>query len=472
MDNRLVDPKIKNRALNYLFKHNATYESVVKRHKGAFTLQTLMRWAKADSRFESRRGNWSFMDEVTKTEVIKRYTVNRQKPCQIAKELGINSVSSVVWHIRKFKKYGKDSLVVKRKDAKIKKPKDMDSKDWEIYQLKLENDMLRAMFEVVDDPKVQGLRLENLTVNQKTQMIQVLRPNYQFLKDLLDFLHLEKSAYDYSRKSKKKEMKDKSAREWILHVFKTVPKAKNNYGYRKVRDHLRNLGVIISEKVIQKWMNKLNLSPKVKRCRKYYSYLGRVGKVAPNLLDRDFKANLPNQKWVTDITEFHLNGFKVYLSPMIDLFNGEVIAWTISQSPNMKLVLEMLEEALSKLNEWDNPFVHSDQGHQYQRPAYVEMLEKNGCIQSMSRKGTSPDNAAAEGFFGTLKREFFYNNDYSNCTYEQFVEKLDDWIDWYNKERPKTTLNGLSPVRYRVNFQKCIMFDVVPKTINKLMLES
>jgi transposase InsO family protein len=249
----------------------------------------------------------------------------------------------------------------------------------------------------------------------------------------------------------------------ILHVFETEPKAKNNFGYRQVRDFLRNEGHRISEKVILRWMKRLGLNPIIKKCRRYSSYAGTVGIVANNLLNRDFHADNPNEKWVTDITEFHLNEYKVYLSPIIDLFNGEIISWTISEHPNMELVMEMLEKALSTLKPSQNPIVHSDQGHHYQRKQYVQALEKSKCIQSMSRKATSPDNAAAEGFFGLLKKQFYYNNDYTGYTVQEFIDALNEWIDWFNRERAKPALGGMSPVRYRVHHQIKIsgIMDVV-----------
>lgn len=359
----------------------------------------------------------------------------------------------------------KGSVYEKPGNTKYRKPADdADEKDKIIFALQLENDILKEAFKFHDYPKAQGLRIDSLSVHQKTVIIQILRPKYQFLNNLLEHLHLSKNSYDYSRKTKKKDLRNKSARDWVLYVFDTEPKAKDNFGYRQVKEFLRNISIIISEKVIQKWMKKLGLSPKVKRCRKYYSHMGRVGQVFPNLINRNFHATIPNEKWLTDITEFHFgNDIKVYLSWIIDCFNGEVIAFKISDSPNMDLVCSMLNDALSLVKPWENPIIHSDMGHQYQRPRWVEKVAKSGLIQSMSKKGCSPDNSACEGSFGIMKVEFFHNRTWENTTFDEFVTQLSDWIDWFNKERPKPALNGLSPVRYRVNFQKHIMFDIEPK---------
>lgn len=143
--------------------------------------------------------------------------------------------------------------------------------------------------------------------------------------------------------------------------------------------------------------------------RKYSSYKGEVGEVAPNLLERHFKTNQPNRKWVTDVTEFKVNDQKLYLSPILDLFNGEVVSYNLSRHPNFKQITDMLEGAFQKLpDKVDNLILHSDQGWQYQMKSYQNLLKAKGITQSMSRKATCLDNAVAENFFGLLKTELFY----------------------------------------------------------------
>jgi transposase InsO family protein/transposase-like protein len=458
-----IDPKVKKKALNYFFNNNATYAATVQKFKGQFGMNTLNRWVHADERFIKRTGNWVRYAPDLKLKAVLVYNRGGKSIHQICKEFGIKSDSSLMYWIKQFKKYGKEAFMKPQGNQKYRKPADnADEKDKLIYELQLENDILKEVFKLHDYPKAMGLKINLLTVTQKTTIVKILRPKYQFLNNLLDALHLAKSAYDYSKKTQKKKKRVLSSRNWVLYVFETEPKAKNNFGYRQVKLFLRNIGIIISEKVIRRWMKTLGLQPKVKRCRKYNSYMGLVGHVAPNIIDRDFSSTTPHEKWLTDITEFHFNDMKVYLSWIIDCFNGEVIAHTISQSPNMELVLSMLDIAFTKLKDWENPIIHSDMGHQYQRIAYIQKLEKSGCIQSMSKKGCSPDNAACEGSFGIMKREFFHNKNWDNTTYEEFVVVLDDWIDWFNKERSKPALNGLSPVRYRVNHQNYILFDVEP----------
>jgi transposase InsO family protein len=193
-------------------------------------------------------------------------------------------------------------------------------------------------------------------------------------------------------------------------------------------------------------MKQLGLKSMV-RMKKYRSYKGEVGKVAPNILDRNFHADKPNQKWVTDITEFKLFGEKLYLSPMLDLFNGEIVAYTIDSKPRYSLVSTMLDQAFKRLTDEDQLLIHSDQGWHYQMSKYQQALKEKNITQSMSRKGNCYDNAVMENFFGILKSEFLYMQEFENI--EHFKQELAKYIDYYNNKRIKAKLKGLSPVQYR-----------------------
>lgn len=183
------------------------------------------------------------------------------------------------------------------------------------------------------------------------------------------------------------------------------------------------------------------------REKRYRSWRGKVGKVASNLLARDFKAEKPNLKWATDITEFKLLGQKRYLSPIMDLFNGEIISYSLSKRPDFRQVTDMLKEAFRRIPDNSQLILHSDQGWQYQMRGYQKMLKDKGIRQSMSRKGNCYDNSVIENFFGILKTEFFHNRKFSSL--EHFSEELSEYIDYYNNRRIKVKLNGLSPVDFR-----------------------
>ncbi len=212
---------------------------------------------------------------------------------------------------------------------------------------------------------------------------------------------------------------------------------------------LHNEGIIVSEKVIRRIMKEENLTVKQKRKRKYNSYMREIPPAVDNLIDRDFHAEEPNQKRLTDITEFSIKAGKVYLSPMIDCFDGMPVKWTIGTSPNATLVNTMLAEAIATLKPDEKPIVHSDRGCHYRWSGWIVLMKEAGLTRSMSKKGCSPDNSACEGFFGHLKTEMFYGYNWDEYSLEDFIQEVDDYMNWYCKDRIKTTLGGLSPLDYR-----------------------
>lgn len=217
-------------------------------------------------------------------------------------------------------------------------------------------------------------------------------------------------------------------------------------GYRRITLELNNKGITINHKTVLRLMKQLGLFCRV-RMKKYRSYRGDVGKVAPNILERNFKADKPNQKWVTDITEFSLFGQKLYLSPILDLYSQDIVSYGISKRPNFSLVTEMLEGAFQKIPEDTNLIFHSDQGWQYQMKPYQQILKKKGIRQSMSRKGNCLDNAVIENFFGLLKSELLYLQEFDSI--EHFKIELIDYLDYYNNRRIKIKLKGLPPAIHR-----------------------
>ena len=223
------------------------------------------------------------------------------------------------------------------------------------------------------------------------------------------------------------------------------------YGYRRICLALRNEGEKVNHKTVQKLMVQLGLRAK-RRKRHYHSYKGLVGKIAPNVLERDFFAESPNRKWATDVTQVCINDKKLYLSPILDMYNGEIVSYSISSSPNLQMVIAMLRKAFRKYNDVDGLVMHSDQGWHYQHMTYQKMLKEHGVIQSMSRKGNCLDNAMMENFFGLMKNELLYVNHFDSI--EEFERKLKKYIWWYNNLRIKLRLNGLSPALYRAQYYR------------------
>lgn len=262
---------------------------------------------------------------------------------------------------------------------------------------------------------------------------------------LIEIAGIPRSTYYYYSKQFENPKPDKYAeiKEEIRRIYND---SKGRYGYRRITKELKKTHKI-NHKTVQRLMRKIGIFCRV-RMKKYNSFRGQVGRVAPNLLERDFKADKPNQKWVTDVTEFSLFGKKLYLSPIIDLFNGEVVAYDLSYHPNLKQVTHMLEQAFAKIPDGTNLILHSDQGWQYQHKHYQKMLKDKGIRQSMSRKGNCLDNACAENFFSLLKTELLYLQEFDSV--EHFITELKAYIEWYNTKRIKLKLDGMSPVDYRL----------------------
>ena len=229
----------------------------------------------------------------------------------------------------------------------------------------------------------------------------------------------------------------------IADIYKTH---KGRYGYRRITMQLREEGEVINHKTVEKLMKELGLKALVRKVR-YRSYKGDVGRIAPNILERNFVADKPNEKWLTDVTQVNIKGKKMYLSPILDTFNGEIITYTISDRPNLKMVTNMLKKAKRKKNINDKIIIHSDQGWHYQHATYRKMVKDMGMTQSMSRKGNCLDNAMMENFFGIMKSELLYLQEFDSM--KQFKQELVRYIHYYNNHRIKLRLKGKSPVKYR-----------------------
>jgi putative transposase len=260
---------------------------------------------------------------------------------------------------------------------------------------------------------------------------------------LLQIARIPRSTYYYHLQHLSDPQKHGPERVEIRQV---CAEHKGRYGYRRVTLALRQGGYRTNHKLVMKLMREEQLSCLLRQ-KKYRSYQGEVGRVAPNRLNRHFKAMRPNTKWTTDITEFKVQGQKLYLSPILDLYNSEIVSYSLSKTPDFQLVMDMLRQAFQKRPDPGPLMLHSDQGWHYQMKSYQRTLKQNGITQSMSRKGNCYDNCVIENFFGLLKTEFFHNQSFTLV--EHFQEELEIYIDYYNNRRIKVKLKELSPVQFR-----------------------
>jgi putative transposase len=318
-----------------------------------------------------------------------------------------------------------------------------------IHQLQLEHDLLKKATELLK--KGLGVNLRLLSNRDKVVLVDALKQSYA-LSELLVRLDLPRSSYFYHRARLHVPDKYADVRRSMAELF-----ARNYccYGYRRLRSALSKAQLSLSEKVVRRLMKQEQLVAATSKRRRYGSYLGEISPAPENLIDRNFKAQTPNAKWLTDITEFQIPAGKVYLSPMIDCFDGLVVSWTIGTRPDAELVNTMLDAAVEKVNDVSTncarPIVHSDRGAHYRWPGWLARIGEAKLVRSMSRKGCSPDNAACEGFFGRLKNELFHPGNWRDTSIEQFINALDKYIRWYNEKRIKISLGSLSPVEYRAN---------------------
>lgn len=265
------------------------------------------------------------------------------------------------------------------------------------------------------------------------------------LSTLLKAASLSRSTYYFEINKPDLDVKNQETIDMIQSIFK---ENRNRYGVRRITAELRNRGIAVNHKKVQRLMDKLGLkaiTPKVK----YHSYMGQVGAAADNIVNRDFGATKPNEKWTTDVSQFNCPFGKAYLSPILDMFGTDIVAWDLSLSPNFEQTTRMLDEAFAKNPNLEGLIFHSDQGWQYQMRQYGERLKEKGIVQSMSRKGNCIDNCIMETFFGTLKREMFYGHEREFQTFEQLKQAIAEYIDYYNNKRIKGKTKWMPPVKFR-----------------------
>lgn len=314
----------------------------------------------------------------------------------------------------------------------------------DIRRLQLEKDVLKKANELLK--KELGIDQQPLTNREKTLLVDALRSIYT-VTELLCELNLPRSSYFYHRARLGAGDKYAEVRQAMTNIFERNYRC---YGYRRLHASLGDQCVNVSEKVVRRLMKQERLVAATSKRRRYGSYMGEISPAPDNVLNRDFSASAPNEKWLTDITEFQIPAGKVYLSPMIDCFDGMVVSWSIGTRPNAELVNTMLDAAIDKVAaSGERPVVHSDRGGHYRWPGWLARIANAELVRSMSRKGCSPDNAACEGLFGRLKTEMFFARDWLSTSLEEFVAAVDAYIRWYNEVRIKSSLGFRSPVEHR-----------------------
>ncbi len=392
-------------------------------------------------------GRPRYPESMKQAGVIELCT-RRETAQAVAEKLGVCRPTLYNWKNQLLGREAPSSMKHSNKSPPVPEraelERQLESLQRDIRQLQLERDLLKKANEILK--KGLGVDLQLLTNREKTLLVDALKERYA-LPEILAQLGLARSSYFYHRARVKVADKYLAVRQTLTDIFELNHRC---YGYRRLQASLTRQCVTISEKVVQRLMKQESLVVARPKRRRYGSYLGEISPAPENLINRDFHAAAPNEKWLTDITEFQIPAGKVYLSPIIDCFDGLVISWTIGTHPDAELVNTMLDAAIETVAGGnDRPVVHSDRGAHYRWPGWLSRIGDAKLTRSMSRKGCSPDNAACEGFFGRLKTELFYPRDWRTTTIEQFIQILDSYIRWYNEKRIKISLGSLSPIEYR-----------------------
>ncbi|WP_334284123.1 IS3 family transposase [Escherichia coli] len=368
---------------------------------------------------------------------------------RVAARFNIPSHNTVKNWIKGYRKSGNEAFIRRWKEKSMTRSDDTHENEAnmtpeemknELRYLRAENAYLKAMQEHLLEKKPPG-------AGEKTKVIRSLRCGH-CQSDLLKAAGLARSTLYYQLSLQKAKDKYADVKQLIASIFH---EHRGCYGYRRIHCELQKRGLKFSGKTVRKLMQQLGLKSPV-RLKKYRSYRGNMGLAAENILQRQFKAEAPCEKWVTDITEFRAGGQKLYLSPILDLFYGEIVAWETACRPTEELVKRMLNKGLESLAEGEKPLLHSDQGWHYRIKSYQSALADKGLVQSMSRKGNCLDNAVMENFFGHLKEEIYYRRDYRSV--EELENAVNEYITYWNQKRIKLSLGGLSPVECRTEYQK------------------
>jgi transposase InsO family protein/transposase-like protein len=381
-----------------------------------------------------------------KLETIQRCFERGENVKLVSEEIGYSRSMIYTWK-RLYDKKGAAAFMGYQ-DIPRKKMEEPSATSEEIAELKALMRKMQLKINVLEETikvikKDHGVDLKTLKNKEKATIIDALKNEYS-LPELLDVMEIAKSSYYYVKTPKiDKHLK---LRITIREIFE---ENRCSYGYRRIHAILLRKNICVSEKVIRRLMEEENLQVKVKRTRKYNSYKGEITPAVENVVARDFHADKPNEKWLSDLTEFAIPAGKVYLSPIVDCFDGFIPSWTIGTNPNANLVNGMLLQGINKLKPNEKPILHTDRGCHYRWPSWIDITEKFGLTRSMSAKGCSPDNSACEGFFGRLKNEFFYGRDWADYSIDDFISALNDYIIWYNEVRIKKSLGFLSPLEYR-----------------------
>ena len=386
-----------------------------------------------------------------KTNAARR-ALEGEPLARVARDAGCTPTSVYQW-MRRYRSEGILGLMDRRNAPMPAEPMpaagdDVEELRRQVEVLRLENAVMRETIDVLkaDDPRLDPSMPAN---GERTRVVDAIRGEFG-LAACLKAVGLKRSTYYYERGAIAAGDRYAVLRARVAGLFEQGGRA---WGYRTIHRMLRldeSDPIVVSEKVVRRIMREGAMRPVyLKRPKRWSSYAGEIGEAPANLVERDFHADAPNMLWVTDVTQFTMDGYKCWLSPVVDCFDGMPVAWSIGLHPDKRLANSSLLKACAARPAGARTTIHSDRGGHYRWPEWIGICEENGLIRSMSAKGCSPDNSACEGFFGRLKNEFFHYRDWEGVTAEEFMGRLEAYLVYYREERIKKSLGWLSPMEYR-----------------------
>ena len=403
---------------------------------------------------------WNYFSPEYKENAIKRVLLGKEVAEQVSLDLGLTNPGTLIRWIKEYKENGY-TVIERKRGRHAKEEKDnRRASGRERGTVTAERRASPEESQAYDTDRIRkkirrlGFGKRETRVEEIAAAVAELR---QELKCSIGFIlnainsdpelpHITRSTYYYTRRKTDKDVKNDDLMNEIIKIYYAN---EERYGYRRITLALKKHGHKINVKAVRRLMRRMDLHGTKRKKNKYSSYKGNVGTIADNIIQRDFHAELPNQKWYSDVTEFNLRGDKTYLSPILDGCGGDIVSYVISRSPNLRQTMEMLRIAFEEHKEVKGLILHTDQGWQYQHANYVQELKDHGVIQSMSRKGNSMDNGLMENFFGLLKTEMFYDREDRYQTLDDLEAAIENYIYYYNHDRIKERLKGLTPLEWR-----------------------
>lgn len=438
--------------LDHYFTGKQSMDATVK-ELGYPNYSTMREWVKADPRAKDRGQDpfnvrYSPAFKLKAASMVVEQKMSAKRVCAI---LGAPEITTLHKWVRRYRQEGAVALIGAEKIHKAAmgkirdiNPDEVSSLKYRNYELEVENAVLRETINILKkDPGVDPTKLTN---KEKAVVIDALRDRFP-LKALCWALAIAESSFHYNHAALSRVDKYADVRVRVREIFEENT---GKYGSLRIWQQLRAEGMTVSEKVVRRILREQGLVARnVKKLQPHNSYKGEITPAPPNLINRDFHAEAPNMKWLTDVTEMVAKDGKVYLSPMIDCYDGFIVCHTRSRHPDAKLANTMLKEAIATLRKGEHPILHSDRGGLYRGLDWISIVEEAGLVRSMSKKGCSPDNAACEGFFGRMKNEMYYGYGWEKRTVAELMDAIDEYIDWYNNVRIKMSLGGMSIMEYR-----------------------